>query len=85
MSHSHMSELSIAQFFGMKLLSDRKDPNILLTLYLISLAAFISLVILRYSRQQLVTELEEGETEEGEQEQQQQQQALVVVEAGCQK
>ncbi|KAM3697474.1 hypothetical protein ACB094_06G117300 [Castanea mollissima] len=47
--------------------------------------AFISLVILRYCRQHLVTELEEGETEEGEQEQQQRQQALVVVEAGCQK
>lgn len=29
-----MSELSIAQFFGMKLLSDRKDPNILLTFIL---------------------------------------------------
>lgn len=52
---------------------------------MISFAAFISLVILRYCRQHLVTKLEEGEAEEGEQEQQQQQQALVVVEAGCQK
>ena len=46
---------------------------------MISFAAFISLVILRYCRQHLVTKLEEGEAEEGEQEQQQQQQALVVV------
>lgn len=46
--------------------------------------AFISLVVLRYYRQHLVTKLEEeGEAEEKEQEQQQQQ-ALVVVEGGCQ-
>ncbi|GMY10197.1 reticulon-like protein B17 [Fagus crenata] len=45
--------------------------------------AFISLVLLRYYRQHLVTKLEEeGEAEEKEQEQQQQQ-ALVVVEGGC--
>ncbi|GMY10172.1 reticulon-like protein b18 [Fagus crenata] len=45
--------------------------------------AFISLVVLRYYRQHLVTKLEEeGEAEEKEQEQQQQQ-ALVVVEGGC--
>uniref|UniRef100_A0A2N9I729 Reticulon domain-containing protein n=1 Tax=Fagus sylvatica TaxID=28930 RepID=A0A2N9I729_FAGSY len=44
--------------------------------------AFISLVVLRYYRQHLVTKLEEeGEAEEKEQEQQQQQ-ALVVVEGG---
>jgi hypothetical protein len=48
-----------------------------LMLVLISFAAFISLVILRYCRQHLAPKLEEGE-EEGEQGQQQQQ-ALVVV------
>ena len=49
----------------------------ILKLVLISFAAFISLVILRYCRQHLAPKLEEGE-EEGEQGQQQQQ-ALVVV------
>ncbi|XP_059659810.1 reticulon-like protein B17 [Cornus florida] len=45
------------------------------------IAAFISLVILRYYRQH--SKLKEGEAEEGEQEQQHQ--ALVVVETGSQK
>lgn len=56
----------------------------ILMLVLISFAAFISLVILRYCRQHLGPKLEEGEAEEGEQGQQQQQ-ALVVVGEGCPK